>query len=233
MECGVGVGVGAGDVFVEVCAEACAGRRDDITVLPFDGRGEQFSVETTEGLDRFKDQEVGCAGGEGDVGEGFDRAAVQVRGDLDVMGFGYGCDLLGFEDASGSPQGGLEDGRGLGFDHPGEFVFGGEAFAGGDRYRGLAGDSGHLFDVVGWHWFFEPHRVEGFEGLGEADGSGCCELTVGAEEQVGSGAHGFADGRDEGAAAFDCFEARHVSVVDGVGAGGVELDRGEASFHFF
>ena len=230
---GVCVGVGAGDFFVEVCAEACAGWRDDVAVVPVDGCGEKVGVETAEGLDHLEDQEVGCAGGEGDVGEGFDRAAVEVRSDLHVVSFGYRCDLLGFEDSSGSPQGGLEDGGGLGFDHSGEFVFGGEAFAGGDRDGCLAGDSGHLFDVVGWYRFFEPHWIEWFEGLGESDSAGCSELAVGAEEHVGLGAYCFADGRHEGAASFDYFKARHVAVVDGVGAGGIEFDRCEASLDFF
>ena len=167
------------------------------------------------------------------VGEGFDRAAVEVRGDLHVVGFGYGRNFLGFKDSSGSAERGLEDGGGLGFDHSGEFVFGGEAFAGGDRDGCLAGDSGHLCDVVGRYGFFEPHRVIGFEGLGESDGASCGELAVSAEEHVGLGAYCFADGRHEGAASFDYFKAWHVAVVDGVGAGWIEFDRGEASLYFF
>ena len=92
------------DLFVKLYAQAGFGGRDDVPVLPLDGFLDDFGVEAVESLDALLNQEVGTARGYLDVGRSLQRAAVQVRGDLGVMGLGHACDLLGLQDAADPGQ---------------------------------------------------------------------------------------------------------------------------------
>ncbi len=116
-----------------------------------------------------------------------------MRRDLRVVDFGEGGDFFRFQEAADATQIQLEYVCRAGGEHPGEFVLGGQPFAGGDGDAGGAGNDGHLFRHLGGYGLLEPERIEGLQMLGQADGAGCRELTVGAEQQIRPLTHGLAD----------------------------------------
>ena len=126
------------------------------------------------------------------------------------------------------PQRHLQDRRRLLGEHGGELVLGRQPFSGGDGDAGLAGDAGHLVDVLGRHRLLEPQGVEGLQPPGEADGAGRGHLAVGAEQQVAGAADGLADGLHEVLAVLQRLEGKLPGIERGKRADRVELDRGEA-----
>ena len=92
-------------------------------------------------------------------------------------------------------------------------------------------DLGEFQKVVGRDRLFVPERVVGFELAAHADRAGGGELAVGAEEKVDPVAHRLADRLAEGDGAGDVGHRRFMAAADGVGAGGVEFDGGEAQVH--
>ncbi len=227
------VGMGIGHILVQFDAQARRRRRDDVAVLPDHGFLQDLGVEAAPRLNAFEDQEVGRTRTDLYVGGALDGATVEVRRDLRVIGLGHAGDFLGLQEAADAAQGHLQDGRRLRLQHPGEFVLGGQALAGGDGDRRLSRDARHLGRVLGRYRFLEPQGVIGFQLPGQADGTGRGELAVGAEQHVGPVADGFADLLHEFHRARDVVQRRLVPVVDRVGAGRVELHRGEALRHAF
>ncbi len=81
-------------LLVEFDAQARGARRDDVALLPADRHLQDLGVEAAPGPDALLNQEVGRAGADLDMGGAFDGAAVEVRGDLGVVGLGQnigGC----------------------------------------------------------------------------------------------------------------------------------------------
>jgi len=91
---GAGVRVRARHVFVQLHTQAGRGGRDDVAVFPLDGLFQNLAVKTFPVQDAFLDQEVGAASGQLDICCAHHRAAVQVRSDLHMAGFGHGGDFL-------------------------------------------------------------------------------------------------------------------------------------------
>jgi hypothetical protein len=71
----------------------------------------------------------------------------------------------------------------------------------------------------------------GFDGARHADGASGGELAVGAEEDVGAGAHRLAHSLDHAGGEIDVGEKRLVPALDPVGPGRIELHRREALAH--
>ena len=227
------IGMRLADRLVELDAEAGLLRRDDVAVLPLDLLLQQRGVETVPLLQRFQDEEVGQRHRELDVGGADDRPAIAVRRDLDVVGLGHGGDLLGFENAAGAAEVGLQDGRGAVLDDAGEFELGRQPLAGGDRDRGAARHLRHHFGHVRRHRLLEPQRIVGLDGARHAQRARRGELAVRAEQDVGAGADRLADRLDHAGGEVDVDEARLVAVEGGVGTGRVELDGVETLLDIF
>ena len=149
-------------------------------------------METLPVQNAFLDQEVGAAGGELDVGSAHHRATVQVRRDLHVVGLGHRCDFFAFQNATHAAQVHLQNGGGAFFKHAHKFPLGGQALAAGHRNGGAARDLAHFALVVWRNGLFKPQWVVFFQAAGQADGAGRRHLPMGAKQQVGLGAHGFA-----------------------------------------
>ncbi len=182
-------------------------------------------------LDAFQDQEVRDAGGELDVGGGFDRAAIQVRCDLGVMGFGHAGDLLAFQDAANPAQRRLQDAGRASLQHAGEFVFGAQALTGGHRNAGVARNLGHHLGALGRGRLLEPQRVVLLEPACHAFGARHRVLAMGAEQYVGLVADRLADEFAEALGQVHALERRLARVEHRITTHRVELDRGESLRH--
>ena len=185
-------------------------------------------MKAAPGLDAFEDQEVGRARRELDIGRAHDRAAIQMRRDLDVVDFGHAGDLLGFEQPADAAQVHLEDRCAAGLEQPGEIVLGGEPLSSGDRDAGRARDFGHFLGRVGRHRFFEPQRIVRFKPFGQPDRAGRRHLAVGAEQQICLCAHRLAQCPRKSLAEIERFERQLPSVKCRIRSGRIELQRGEA-----
>ena len=78
-------------------------------VLPLDFLVQQFAMEAVEGFYGFENEEVWQRDGELNVRSGDYGAAVAVRGDLDVVGFGHAGYFLGGKQAAGTSKIWLQD----------------------------------------------------------------------------------------------------------------------------
>lgn len=223
-----GVGMGAGEVLVEVDAEAGFGRHDHVAVVPADRIADQLQVEGAAGLDRLDHEEVRDRSAEMDVGRPLDRPGVEMGCDLRCEGFGDDGDLLALPDAARAAEGRLEDAGTAGPEHGGKLRLGGEALARGYRNPHRLLHLGEVEEVVGRDRLLVPQGAIGFDRLGEPYGARDVELAVGAEKEVGPVAHRLADRPAEGDRTGDVRLAWVVPAADRVGAGGVEFHRGEA-----
>ena len=158
-----GVRMGQRNLFVQFHAQAGVLARDHIAVFPLDLLFQQPFVKAAELLDALQDQEVRDAGGQLDVGCGLDRAAIQVRRDLGIVGLGHAGDLLAFQDAADPSQRGLQNAGRTGLEHAGEFVFGAQTLTGGHRDAGVACHLGHHLGALGRGGFLKPQRVVLFQ----------------------------------------------------------------------
>ena len=149
-------------------------------------------METLPVQNAFLDQEVGAAGGELDVGSAHHWAAIKVRRDLNVISLGHGGDLFAFQNATHAAQVHLQNGGRAFFEHAHKFPLGGQALAAGHRNGGAARDLAHFALVVWRNGLFKPQWVVLFQAARQADGACCRHLPVRAKQQVGLGAHGFA-----------------------------------------
>ncbi len=202
-----------------------------MAVLPADRRLQQPGLEAVPALDALQDQEIRAAGGDLDVGRADHRPAIEMRRDLGVMRLGHAGNFFRLQQSADPAEIHLQDGSGAGFQHPGEFVFGAESLAGGDRDPGLACHLGHLLGHFRRHRLLEPERIIGLETPCEADGAGGGELAVGAEEQIAARAHRLADPPAEQARTLHRLQAGLARIEGGIGAGGVELNGSKALFN--
>src|SRR5258706_8676707 len=134
---------------VQLDAKARGCGRNDVAILPLDRLFQDLAMETAPGLDALEDQEIGTTGADLDVGRTHDGPAIEVRGDLGVVGLGHAGDLLGLEKAADPAQIHLQDRGSSGPEYAGEFVFGGETFARRDGDAGAPRDLGHLLGHLG------------------------------------------------------------------------------------
>ena len=179
--------------------------------------------------DSLEDEEVRAARGELDVRRPDDGPAVEVRRDLRVVRLGERRDLLALEDAAHPAEVRLQDPGGARREHAGELVLRRQPLPGRDRDRRRPGDGGHLLRHLGRDGLLEPEGIEPLEAAGQADRARCGELPVGAEEQVAAGADRLADRAHVRLAPVERLEVGLPGVERGVGAGGVELQRREAT----
>src|SRR5215468_1599828 len=219
MDLGAVVGMGAGDLLVELDAEAGLGGRDDAALLPADRLLQDLGVEAAPGLDALEDEEIRAAGSEMDVGRALDRTAIEMRRDLRVVGLGHAGDLLRLEQAADAAERHLQDGGGAQLEHAGELVLGGKALAGRDRNRGSARHQRHLLRHLRRRRLLEPQGIVGLEPLGEADGAGGGELAVGAEQEISLGADGLADQATELLAQREGLERGLARIEHRIGGG--------------
>ena len=101
-------------------------------------------MEALPAFDALENQKVGAAGGQLDVRRTDHRAAVQVRGDLYMLRFGHAGDLLRFEQSADTTEIHLQDGRGIGPQHPREIILRGQTLTCGDRNTRRARNERHL-----------------------------------------------------------------------------------------
>ena len=101
----------------------------------------------------------------------------------------------------------------------------GESLACCHRDGCLTSNPSHLFRGVGDGRLFEPQRIELLKLAGQTDCSGCGELAVRTEQEVGSIADGLTNRSGDSYRSAEVVEARHVAVECGVRPGRVELHR--------
>ena len=221
-------GVRARQTLVKPQAEARRlGWRDE-AVLDLQRVADQRAVEVAPGADAFDHQKVRKGRREVDVRRPLHGAGVEVRRDLRAEAFRDRRDLLRLPDAAGPAERGLQDGRATRAKQRGELGLGRQTLAPGDGDAAGAGDLGHGLDVVGRHRLLEPQGTEPLDRGAKADRAGRGELAVRAKQDVGAVAHRVADGAEHPFGQGDVAQSRLVAAPDRVGAGGIELDRGEA-----
>ncbi len=184
-------------------------------------------MEAVPALDALEDEEIRGAGGELNVGRPDHRSAIEMRSDLGVMRLRHRRDLLGFEQSADPAEVRLQDRGRAGLEHAGELVFRRQPLASGDRHAAKRGDPRHLLRRLGRRRLLEPQRLVGLDPAGETQRAGDGELAVGAEQEVAFLADRLAQSLAEGLAEREPLEARLAGVEGGIGAGGVELHRGE------
>ena len=182
-------------------------------------------MEALPVFDALQNQKVGGTGRQLDVGGPDDRPAVEVRGDLRVIGLGHAGDLLGLQDAAHPAEIHLQDRRAAGLQQPMEVVLGGQPLAGGDGDRRGPRHLGHLVGGVGRHRLLQPQGIGGLQPSRQPDGAGRGHLAVRSEQQVSAGAHRLAKRAGEPLAKVQRLQRKLSAVEGGVGAGGVELQR--------
>jgi hypothetical protein len=142
---------------------------------------------------------------------GDERAAVDVRRDLHVVGFGHARDLLGLPDAAYLADIEVEDRRGAVLDQAREVELGRQPLAGRDRDRGAPDYFGQGFHVLRRARLLVPERIELLQAPGDPQRSRRGHLAVHADDDVAGGYYLVADGADD--------------PLGGVGRGQGELER--------
>ena len=165
------------------------------------------------------------------VGRPFHGACVKMRGHFGVEDFRDGGDLFRLHDAAQTAQGGLQDFHAAGPQKGAKLGLGGQTLTRGQGDADLPRDLGEFQQVVWRDRLFVPQRIVGLQLAAHADGAGGGELAVGAEEKVGPVAHRLADFAAELDRAGDVGHRRFMPTADGIGAGGVKLDRRKAHVH--
>ena len=221
----------ARQVLVEVDAQPRRLGRQDVALLPCQRVLHQRQVESPAGLDRLGDQEVRDRGGQVDVGRPFHRPGIKMRRHLGVEDLGDGRELLCLQYPPEPPQGRLQDLHPARPQQRPELGLGRQPLARRQRNADMPRHFGEFQQVVRRDRLFVPERVVGLQGLPHADRARRGELAMGAEKEVRLVAHRLADLRAEGHRAGDVAHRRLMPASDRIGAGGVELHRGEALFH--
>ena len=93
-------------------------------------------------------------------------------------------------------------------------------------------DFGHFFWCIWRNRLFKPHRVIRLELFGQTNRARCRELTVGAEQNIGTIADGFANRRDHSYAAINCRQRRLSAVINRIWASRVKFYRSETPLNF-
>ena len=190
-------------------------------------------MEGAPGLDAFQDQEVGRTGRKLNIGRPDHRPAIEVRGDLDVPGFGQARYLLGFQKTADPSQIHLPDGRSAAISQPRKVVLGGQPLSRRYRDGGRARHLGHFFGGVRGNRLFQPQGVIGLQPAGQPNRARRRHLAMGSEQQVGAVADGGAQLGGEGLAQGQAFQRQLAPVKGAVGTRRIKLQGGEAHLQIF
>ena len=149
-------------------------------------------MEIVEALDALEDEEVGKRCAVVNIGQRFNRPCIKVRSDLRVIHLGHAAIFLASQMPPTRPSAicRMEAAR-FSSTRPNSYLVvrrspvatGIEVAPRNER---------HFLRPVRRCWLLEPQGVVLFDLLGKPDGTRCRELAMGAEQQVGLAAHGFA-----------------------------------------